>query len=274
MLPAMLLALREGVEIALIVGILFSAVHQLKRPDLTRTLRLGVISAILFSLGVAVLLNLLGASLEGEAEAIYEGAMMWSAAAMLTWMFLWMQSHAIRMKSMLREELGLASRMGKASIFLVAFVAVLREGIEFGLFLTASVFTSSLPQTLLGATLGVVLAILLGWGLFRATFKLDLHLFFRLTSIFLVLFAAGLVAHGMHEFNEVGLISGIIPHLWNTNSFISETSFLGQVMTTLFGYSSDPSLTEAISYGLYFVVLYIATRPPRGRLAARQGVAS
>ncbi len=267
MLPSFLLALREGFEIALIVGIVFGALHKFDRRDLFKTVNLGILTAILASLTVAIVLTLMGASLEGPAEPIFEGVMMLTAAGVLTWMILWMQSHARHIKQMLQDEIGLASRAGSTAIFLVAFVAVLREGIELALLMTASVFNSGVSETVLGAIGGLVLAAVLGWGLYRATIKLDLRRFFQVTSILLVLFAAGLVAHGMHEFNEVNIVPSVIEHVWDTNAVLDENSVAGQVLKTLFGYNGDPSLTEVIGYLTYFVVLFAATRPRKAALA-------
>jgi high-affinity iron transporter len=261
MLPSLLLALREGLEIVLIVGIVYGALHQFKRQDLFVVVRLGVFTAVLISLLVAILLTALGRSLSGTQEAIFEGVMMWVAAAVLTWMILWMQTRAGRIKQLLTEEISLASRMGKFSIFFVAFVAVLREGIELALFLTASVFTSSITQTLAGAAIGLASAILVGWGIFHASIKLNLKRFFQVTSVLLVIFAAGLVAHGTHEFNEAGLIPAIVEPVWDANFILDETSISGQILKTLFGYNGNPSLSEVISYFTYFAVLFLATRP-------------
>lgn len=268
MLPSLLLALREGLEIALIVGIVFGALHQFKRQDLFPTVRLGAFSAGLLSLVIALFLNLIGASLQGKSEAFFEGIMMWIAAGVLTWMILWMQTRAGRIKQMLTQEVGHATQSGKVPLFLVAFIAVLREGVELALFLTASVFASGVTQTLGGAVIGLALAVLLGWGLYQATIKLNLKRFFQVTGILLVLFAAGLVAHGTHEFNEVGLIPGVVEHVWDMNPVLNETSIPGQILKTLFGYNGNPSLTEVLSYLLYFGVLYFATRPRPIRVAA------
>jgi len=272
MLQSFLLALREGLEIALIVGIVFGALYKFNRQDLFPTVRLGVVSATLISLLVAALLNAMGASLQGESEVIFEGVMMLVAASVLTWMILWMQSRASRIKQLITEEVSLATHAGKASLFLVAFVAVLREGIELALFLTASVFSSSVVQTFAGAGIGILLAALIGWGLFRATIKLNLKRFFQVTSILLIFFAAGLVAHSVHEFNEVGLIPALVEHVWDLNWLLDENSVHGQILKTLFGYNSNPSLTEVFSYLTYFAVLYFATRPLPIRVAARDQV--
>jgi len=272
MLTSFLLAWREGLEIALIVGIIFGALYRFKREDLFVTVELGITSAIATSLVVAIALNIMGASFEGDSEAIFEGVMMWMAAGLLTWMILWMQARAAQIKNLIQEDVRLASRAGKLSIFVLAFVAVVREGIELAFFLTASVFTSNLSQTLLGAVGGLALALLMGWGLYRATIRLNLRSFFRVTSILLIFFAAGLVAHGTHEFNEVGFIPGIIEPLWDVNNILPEDSLVGQVAKTLFGYNGNPTLTEVISYLMYFAALYLAARPRKVSLPASQEV--
>jgi len=267
MFPSFLLALREGFEIALILGIVLGALHQFKRRDLIPTVQLGATIALLISVAGGIVLTLMGAALEGRAEEIFEGVMMWTAAGVLTWMILWMQSRAHRIKQMLTEEVGSAARVGKTALFVLAFVAVLREGIELALFLTASVFAAGASQTVLGALGGLLVAALLGWGLYRASIKLNMRRFFQVTSILLVLFAAGLVAHGMHEFNEAGVIPGIVEHVWDTNPVVDENGFVGLVLKTLFGYNGNPSLSEVLAYLIYFVVLFAATRPRKAALA-------
>jgi len=113
---------------------------------------------------------------------------------------------------------------------------------------------------LVGTILGVGTAALLSWTLFASTVRLDLRRFFQVTGFLLILFAAGLIAHGVYEFNEVGWIPSIIQHVWNVDTIISEASLLGQLLKTLFGYSSSPSLTEMIFYFVYIAVVTIAWR--------------
>ena len=137
---------------------------------------------------------------------------------------------------------------------------MVREGIELALFLTAAVFASSELQTIIGALLGLFTAALLGWSMFATAVRLDLRRFFQVTGILLILFAAGLVATGIHEFNEVGWIPEIVGHVWNLNPVLSETSLAGQILKTLFGYNASPSLTSVISYGVYFVAVWLGLR--------------
>lgn len=255
MLSSYLLSLREGIEAALIIGILLGAVRQVKRPALVPAIWLGTLSAAALSVLGAVLLTLLGLKLEGAAEAIFEGFTMLTAAALLTWMIFWMSGHSRTLKSALEADIQRASHFGRRAVFLVAFIAVLREGIELALFLTASTFVAGSFQTLLGAVLGLGTAVLLGWSLFASTIRLDLRRFFQVTGILLVLFAAGLFAHGVHEFIEVGWLPAIVENVWDVSFILSRESVAGQLMSALFGYNPSPDLTEVIAYLAYFVAI-------------------
>jgi high-affinity iron transporter len=261
MLPSYLLSLREGIEAALIIGILLGALRQMRRAELSSSVWVGVISASLLSVLASILLTVLGLSLEGRTEQIFEGITMLLAASVLTWMIFWMSRQSRNIKGELESGVHRAAfEGGKRGLFVLAFLAVLREGIELALFLAAAVFASDVQQTLIGTFLGLGTAILLGWSLFATTVRLDLRRFFRVTGFLLILFAAGLVAHGVHEFNEAGLLPAVIEHVWNVNPILDEASTLGSMFAALFGYNGDPSLTEVIAYLAYFITIFIGLR--------------
>ncbi len=265
MLPSYLLSLREGLEAALIIGIVLGALRKIRRTDLIPVLWYGVVAAALTSFIAAFLLTLLGLSLEGAAEKIYEGTTMFLAAGILTWMIFWMGKQARNMRTELEDGVNkAASATGKASIFWLAFIAVVREGIELAIFLTAAFFAGNNEnlgintiQSLAGVVLGLGTAILLGWSLLATAVRLDLRRFFQVTGFLLILFAAGLVAHGIHEFNEINWIPSIVEHVWDVNSVIDENSVFGQLLKTLFGYNGNPSLTEMIGYFVYILVVAV-----------------
>lgn len=261
MLPSYLLSLREGIEAALIIGIVLGALRKMHRTDLSPAVWVGVVSASVLSIVAGVLLTIFGLSFEGRAEQIFEGVTMLLAAGVLTWMIFWMSHQARTIKGELESGVHKAAfEGGKRGLFVLAFLAVLREGIELALFLVASVFASDVQQTLIGAALGLGTAILLGWSLFATTVRLDLRRFFQVTGFLLILFAAGLVAHGVHEFNEAGLIPSVIEHVWNVNPILDEDSTLGAMFKALFGYNGNPSLTEVLAYFGYFVAIFFGLR--------------
>jgi high-affinity iron transporter len=261
LLPGYLLSLREGIEAALIIGIVLGAVRKINRADLISAIWFGSLSAFIVSVLAAILLTRFGFELEGTAEPIFEGSTMLLAAGILTWMIFWMNQQSRSLKSEL--EIGVnkaAASTSKQALFWLAFVAVVREGLELALFLTASAFTSGAQQTLIGSILGLCTAVLLGWVLFASTVRLNLRRFFQVTGFLLILFAAGLVGRSIHEFNEVGWIPAIIEHVWNLNAFIDEKSTLGELLIALFGYNGNPSLTEVIAYFAYLASVFVALK--------------
>jgi high-affinity iron transporter len=221
----------------------------------------GALSAVLVSLIAGVLLTAFGLSLEGAAEEVFEGVAMLLAAAVLTWMIFWMNRQARSIKGELESGVDQAlSTGGTRALFSLAFLAVVREGVELALFLTAATFASDPRSTILGSLLGIAVAILLGWGLFASTVRLNLRRFFQVTGVLLILFAAGLVAHGVHEFNEAGWIPSVVEHVWDINPILDEESTAGSLLKALFGYNGNPSLTEVLAYLAYFVVIYFSLR--------------
>ena len=264
MLPSYLLSLREGLEAALIVGIVLGALRQMRRTDLALTVWSGVFSAVALSVLVGVILTALGVGLASPAEQIFEGTTMFLAAGVLTWMIFWMNRQSHTIKSELEAGVRTAAlKTGKRGLFLLAFLAVAREGVELALFLAASAFASTATQTVSGAVLGLFTSVLLGWSFFASTVKLDLRRFFQVTGILLIMFAAGLVALGVHEFNEIGWIPAIVEHIWNLNPILSEDSTFGAILKALFGYNGDPALTEMIAYVAYFVAIGLGLRAAR-----------
>jgi high-affinity iron transporter len=263
MLAGVLLALREGIEAALIISIVLGMLKKMNRTDRARVVWLGVAGAALLSVAAAIMLNVIGAEFEGAAEQAFEGFTMLFAAAVLTWMIFWMQQQGRQIQKGLEAEVREALSGGQtAALFSVAFFAVLREGIELALFLTAVNFSSPIVGSdapilgWLGGVLGLIAAAILGWLMYESAIKLNLRRFFQYTSIILILFAAGLVGHAVHEFNELGWVPAVVEHVYDLNPIVPETSTAGQFLKALFGYNGNPSLTEMLSYIAYFLVVF------------------
>ncbi len=264
MIAALLLAFREGLEAALILGIVLGVLRRVGRRDQKKIVWLGAGMAGLLSLGTGVGLYALGISFEGRAEEVFEGLAMLLAAGVLTWMIFWMDRQGRHVQAELERDVRRAAMGGGTwAIFSLAFLAVLREGIELALFLTAATFTVTAAATLIGGLLGLGLAALAGWLIFATTARLDVRTFFRLTSIVLIVFAAGLVAHGIHELNEAGIVPAVVEHVWDINPVLDENSSGGLILKTLLGYNGNPSLTEGAAYFCYWVVVLLALRRRR-----------
>lgn len=269
MIASFLLALREGLEAALIVGLTIGVLTKMNRRKQTPVVWMGVGMATAVSLGVALILRQIGAELEGAAEQIFEGVTMFLASAVLTWMIFWMARQGRRVQDELQADVKTALvRGGRWGLFAIAFFAVVREGIETALFLTAAAMTSTAQQVLIGGLAGLAAAALLGWLLFATAVRLNVRRFFQVTSILLILFAAGLAAHGIHEFNEAGLIPAIIEHVWDINHILDEDSAVGVTLKALFGYNGNPSLTEILGYLGYYVAIFLGLRQAGRRATA------
>jgi len=256
MIAAFLITLREGLEAALIVGIVLGVLRKLGRSDRSGPVWIGVAAAAALSVAIGLALNALGVAFEGRGEQIFEGVAMLLAAGVLTWMIFWMERQGRQIQVELERDVrqAVAASSGWA-LFGLAFVAVLREGIETVLFLTAAAFSATPAQTLIGGALGLAVAAALGWLLFAAGRRLDVRAFFRVTGALLILFAAGLLAHGVHELQEAAILPTFVEHVWDINPIVDENGAVGVFLKALFGYNGNPSLLEVVSYIAYFGVV-------------------
>lgn len=252
MLAGFLLSLREGLEAALVIGMVLGVLTKLERTDLNRTVWRGMVLAATLSTAIAVALALLGMEFAGLGEMIFEGSAMLLAAGVLTWMIIWMHRSAGNLKTQIEAKTRNAvNEQTGGGLFALAFLAVFREGVELALFLLAVEKASSPIQALTGALTGLAGAALLGWMLFSSTRRMSLQGFFKATNILLIIFAAGMAASGVHEFIEAGFISGLIEPVWNVNGILSDQSELGLLLKALVGYNGAPSLTELLVYVAY-----------------------
>jgi high-affinity iron transporter len=261
MLAGFLLALREGIEAALIVSMVLGMLKKMNRHDRAAVVWLGVAGAALLSVALAIVLNVIGAEFEGATEQVFEAGTMLLAAAVLTWMIFWMQKQGRQIQKGLEADVREALSGGQTvALFSVAFFAVLREGIELALFLTAVNFSSPAVGEApilgwLGGVLGLIAAVVIGWLMYESALKLNLRRFFQFTSIVLIFFAAGLVGHAVGELNELGWIPPVIEQVYNLNHVVPETTLFGQFMKALFGYNANPALAETLAYIGYFVIV-------------------
>ena len=263
---AFVIALREGIEMTLIAGIVLAYLSQIGARRAHRWVWLGIGAAAVVSLAFLWILNLLDAEFEGPTEALFEGVTMLLASAFLTWMIFWMLRQARYMKSDLHRAVQetLASGGAAWGIFLLVFFAVVREGVETALLL----FSAPGEGKLLGSVLGLLSAIAIGVAIYGLGRSIDLRTFFRVTGVVLVLFAAGLVTHAVHEFVESGFLSGG-PQLFDVSPWLPDDAGFGGLLRTLFGYSADPTLLEGVAYVGYYVIAILLWRTGLiGRIAA------
>jgi high-affinity iron transporter len=204
-LGAGIVMLREGFEASLVVCIVLAFLNRTGRRDSFWPVWVGTALALAISVAVAATLFTIGAELEGRSEAIFEGGAMLFAASLLTWMIFWMRRQARTIKKELELQVEHALARGSAlALGLVAFVGVLREGVETALFLFGTVEGSNTLLASSSAALGLAAAVFLGYLFYRGASRLDLRRFFTITSALLLLFAGWLLASGLHELAEAG----------------------------------------------------------------------
>jgi len=204
---AAVVMLREGFEASLVVGIVLALLNRVGRRDGFTAVWVGAAVATAISFAVGALLFAIGAELGGGAEAAWEGLTMLAAATLLTWMIFWMRRQARTIKRDLEHEVERALARGSAlALALVVFVGVLREGVESALFLLGTVEGADALTSSVGASAGLAAAIALGFLFYRGSSRLDLRRFFTVTSGVLLVFAAYLLASGLHELGEAGIL--------------------------------------------------------------------
>jgi high-affinity iron transporter len=200
---------------------------------------------------------LLAGEFSGQAEEVFEGAAMFLAVGVLTWMIFWMRKQAINIKVHLHAQIHSVLTSGSSlGLVMLAFVVVVREGIETVLFLFAANRVDESPLLFtIGGFLGLAIAIVIGYSIYKGTSGLNLRTFFNVTSLVLIFFAAGLLAYGIHEFIEAGIIPPLVDPVWDINHILSEKSTFGLFLKAILGYNGNPSLVEVVAYPVYLALV-------------------
>lgn len=272
MLPTFVIGLREGLEAALIVGIIATFLVQQRRRDALRWMWAGVAIAVALCAGVAVALRVAEQNLPQRQQEGLETIVAVLAVAMVTWMIVWMRQNARGLKHDLEGRAAAALAAGSVgTLVLMAFLAVLREGLETAVFLLAAFQTSTDPATAgTGALLGVVVAIGLGVAIYKGGVRLNLERFFRLTGLVLVLVAAGLVASAAHTAHEAGWLNSAQGQVMNLTWLVDPGSVRSALLTGMLGIMPRPVVAEVVVWVAYAVPMFaFVLWPARGRSRRR-----
>jgi high-affinity iron transporter len=274
---AFLIMLREGLEGALIVAILLAYLKRLDQRRQFVAVWVGTLAGLAVALVAGTIVFAALGRLHGRAEAITEGVIAFSAAGVLTWMIFWMSRQARFIKGALHAKVDAALATGSATgLASIAFVAITREGLESALFmLGTTVGARSHVQEFIGGLIGVAGAAIIGYLVYRGSHLVNLRWFFRVTGALIILFAAGLLATGVHEFQDGGLLPSLHEHIWNLSNIAllnPDRSSLGGLLKGLLGWSPAPSIEMALVYLLFLIpigtVFLLQTRKvPAARIA-------
>jgi high-affinity iron transporter len=254
---AFLIMLREGLEIALVVAIILAYLKRLERKEHFKAVWTGAGVGIAAALIAGTIVFVAVGDLHGSAEPITEGAIAFFAAIVLSWMIFWMARQARFIKGSLEAKVDQALEAGSFfSLATIAFVAVIREGMEAALFMLSSTVGQSDAQAAIGGSIGIVIAAGIGYLVYVGSKRINLRLFFRITGLLVVLFAAGLLATGIHEFQAVGIFSTVHARVWDLSGvglLNPETSTFGGFLHGFFGWSAAPSLEMLLAYFAYLL---------------------
>ena len=264
MFAAFIVLLREGFEASLLVAIVLAYLTQIGRQEQRRQVWYGVGIAILISLGLSGLLFATVGELRGPTEKIFEACALFLAVGFLTYMILWMRRESRSIAGNIQRNVDTAVGSGGLALAVLAFIMVLREGIETGLFIFGITRASTPLQTTIGATAGILAAVALGYAVYALGKRINLGAFFRYTGAFLIIVAAGLLAQGVVSLQEAGVIPAFFYPLWDVTEMpvLGATSAFGQFLGILVGWDPRPDLLEFSVWLIYLVgVGYLFFRP-------------
>ena len=264
MIPTLVITLREGVEASLIVGIVAAFLVRQGRRDAVRQVWLGVAAAVALCLGLGLVLDLLERSLPQRGQEALETVIGLVAVGLVTTMIVWMRRHARTLKSGLESAASTALARGSTrALVVMAFLAVLREGLETAVFLLAT-FQASLDRVSapVGAVLGIAAAALLGYALYRGGTRINLQRFFTLTSVVLVVVAAGLLMTAAHTAHEAGWLDIGQARALDLQWLVRPGTPWSAVVTGVLGIQPRPTVVEVAVWALYLaVMLTVVLRP-------------
>lgn len=268
MVASLLIFFRESLEASMICSIMLAYLKQIGRQDRFKDVWIGIGSAIIVAFvgGIVVfstLKNYDGSNLQSKIE----GITYFVATGVLTYMTFWMKRQSRNLKSELHAKMQVALSTG--SLFAISFIAFLtvgREGLETVVFMIAIAFQTNAWLLALGAVVGVIAGLVLSYVIYVLGRRVNLKYFFDTMGVLLMLFAAGLLADGVQAFQELGWLPfGQYP-LWNTTSFLSENSILGDILHSFFGYAQQPTSLQVLLYAVYLIlgiVLFLRVMPRR-----------
>lgn len=265
-----LIGVREGLEAALVVSILVAYLVKTGNRAALQWVWVGVGAAVGLSVGVEVALQLTSNQLSFRAQEAFGGAISILAVGFVTWMVFWMRRAARSLKGELEHGLDRAIGLGAAAIVGMAFIAVAREGLETAVFVWSSVYnTNNAAVGATGAALGLLTSVLLGYLIYRGAVRINLSTFFRVTGVLLIVVAAGVLAYGMYDLQEAGMLPGLDARAFDISAVIAPTGVLGTLLKGIFNFQPDPTWVQLLVWVAYLVpVLVLFLRPSGPRPAA------
>ena len=269
-LASYLIGLREGLEMVLVVSVLVAYLVKTGRRRQLAPVWAGVAAAVVVSVGFGWLLTYVSSTvLYGPQHELFDAVTSVVAVALVTWMIFWMRRAARKLSGELRGRLDGAIGLGLGAVVGIAFLAVVREGLETTLLFFASAQGATTAFPLLGLAGGVLTAVVLGALLYAGAVRIDLSRFFTVSGVLLVVVAAGIFKYAVHDFQEAGILPGLSTYAFDWSGVLDPSSWYGALLAGLFNLTAQPSVLETIAWAAYLVpVLALFLLPGRFRPAA------
>jgi len=272
-LGSLLIFAREGLEGTLICSILLTYLASAGRRDLFRYIFLGAGAAVVLATAAGILLWIAfhgGGYINSNAQTWFETGVFAVAVSVLTYMTFWMRRHSRNMGRELREKVSDAVSSGSGiALGLVAFVTVGREAVETVIFLLAIAYTSSPVQLVIGAVIGLAIALGVSYAMFRVGLRLNLGRFFAIVGSLLMVVAAGLLADFVQNLQELNVLPGGSMTLWNVSRTLPDDTGVGDILHGLVGYSATPTVLQAVIWAVFLAAgLTFFLRPTRRRVSS------
>jgi high-affinity iron transporter len=261
-----LIGLREGLEATLVVSILVAFLVKSDRGARLGQVWLGVIAALVLSIGFGAILTFVGQDLLNPLQQeLFEAVTSVLAVVFVTWMIFWMRAFSRTLAKDLRGRLEHAIGLGTFAVVVMAFLAVAREGLETALlFYAAAQGATTSGGPLLGISLGVLTAVAMGWLIYAGAVRINLSVFFRWTGLALILVAAGILKHGVHAFQEAGTLPGLDSFVYDISNTYDGSSWYAALLGGMFNFSASPTWLEMTAWAAYLVpVLVLFLLPAR-----------
>lgn len=254
MLANYLIGIREGIEAALIISILVSYLVKLGERKHVSKIFLGVLAALIVAIGLGIALTEFAATAPANVEPAISGLTSLLAAVFVTWMIFWMAKQSRAMAGNLRGQIDTAVAKSGWSLATVAFLAVVREGVETSVLLWSSTkSTANDSSPVWGAVLGLLTAAVLGYFMYRGALKINLGSFFRVTGAFLIVVAAGILAYGIAELQEIGWLPFLLQQSYNLTAAIPTDSLADTMLRGTIAFNNAPSWLQTIGWVGYVV---------------------
>ena len=251
-----LIGLREGLEAALVVGILVAYLVRTERTHLLRWVWAGVAVAVTVSVAFGAALTYGPKGLSFEAQELIGGSLSIVAVALITWMIFWMARTARTLRADLHARMDTAATAGPVAVGVMALLAVGREGLETALFLWAGVrATGNTTDPLVGALLGLAVAVVLGYLVTKGAVRLDLAKFFTWTAVLLIVVAAGVLSYGIHDLQEAGVLPGLNSLAFDLSAQIPPSSWYGTLLKGTINFSPATTWLEAVAWLAYMAAV-------------------